>query len=147
MYYKPLFLHSDCFINHRSSPTLKDTKMTQRLEAQLNVHADAAATLFQMEHGTTRYIVPLIAGNTAQLVINNKTVTYGYVKTIQNAYAEPLLRSYIGTRNQWNDLEMSTIDWISLRTACNHHHAQRHFTVKLSHNLLPMRERTKKYDS
>jgi hypothetical protein len=33
------------------------------LEAQLNVDADAAATLFQMEHGTTRYIVPLIAGN------------------------------------------------------------------------------------
>jgi hypothetical protein len=88
------------------------------IEAQLNVDADAAATLFQMEHGAMRYIVPIIAGNTAQLVINNKTVTYGYVKTIRNAYAEPLLKKYIGMCNQWSDLEMSTIDWTSLGTAC-----------------------------
>jgi hypothetical protein len=117
------------------------------IEAQLNDDADAAATLFQTEHGATRYIVPIITGNMAQLVINNKTVTYGYVKTIRNAYAEPLLKKYIGMCNQWSDLEMSTIDWTSLGTACNRHHAQRHFVVKLSHDLLPTRERTKKYDS
>jgi hypothetical protein len=42
---------------------------------------------------------------------------------------------------------MATIDWTSLGTACNRHHTQRHFMVKLSHDLLPTRERTKKYDN
>jgi hypothetical protein len=73
------------------------------IEAQLNVDADAAAKLFQTEHGANRFLVPIIAGNMAQLVINNKTVTYGYVKTIRNAYAEPLLCQYIGIRNKWSD--------------------------------------------
>jgi hypothetical protein len=86
------------------------------LEAQLNVDADAAANLFQIEHGATRYIVPLIAGNSAQLFINNKTATYGYVKTIQNAYAYRRLYTYIGQRNKWDDTTLATVDWTSLGT-------------------------------
>ena len=117
------------------------------LEAQLNVDADAAATLFQTDHGSTRFLVPIIAGNGAQLILNNKTVTYGYVKTIRNAYAYPLLCDYIGKRNQWSESELNTIDWTSLGAACNRHHHQRHFVVKLSHDLLPTRAHTKKYDS
>jgi hypothetical protein len=110
------------------------------IEAQLNVDVGAAATLLQMEHRTTRYIVPIIVGNTAQLILNDKTVTYGYVKTIHNAYVEPLLRRYINNRNQWSKSDLSTINWTSLGAACNHHHAQQHFIVKLSHDLLPTRE-------
>jgi hypothetical protein len=116
------------------------------LEAQLNVDADSAATLFQADHGATRYLVPIIAGNSAQLNIDNKTVTYSYVRTIRNAYAHPLLRSYIGQRNKWTEADLLTIDWTSLGSACNRHHAQRHFVVKLSHDLLPTRKRTKRYD-
>ena len=115
------------------------------IEAQLNVDADAVATLYQTDHGATRFIVPMIAGNEAQLLINAKTVTYGYVKTIRNAYAYPLLHSYIGKRNQWSTTTLNTIDWTSLGTPCNRHHHQRHFVVKLSHDLLPTRSRTKKY--
>jgi hypothetical protein len=117
------------------------------LEAQLNVDADAAATLFQTDHGATWYLVPIIDGNGAQLIINHKTVTYRYVKTIRNAYAYPLLRNYIGKRNKWSDPTLvDTIDWTSLGAACNRNHVQRHFIVKLSHDLLPTRSRTKKYD-
>jgi hypothetical protein len=116
------------------------------LEAQLNIDANAAATLFQTYHGATRYLVPIITGNGAQLNIDNKTVTYGYVKTIQNAYAYPLLRRYIGKRDKWSDSTLSTIDWTSLGAACNRSHAEHHFVVKLSHDLLPTRSRTKQYD-
>ncbi len=79
------------------------------LEAQLNVDADAAATIFQLDHGATRYSVPMIGGNSAQLSIDNKTVTYGYIKTIRNAYSYPLLQAYIGKRNTWSSETLQTI--------------------------------------
>ena len=92
------------------------------LKAQLNVDADTAASLFQTDHGASRYLVPIITGNSAQLIINDKTITYGYVKTIRNAYAYPLLKSYISQSNKWSAWELSTIDWTSLGAACNRHH-------------------------
>jgi hypothetical protein len=52
------------------------------LEAQLNVDADAAATEFQETYGRSRWQVPRIDGNRAQLTIANKTVTHHYVKNI-----------------------------------------------------------------
>jgi hypothetical protein len=105
-----------------------------------------AATNYQTDHGASRYYVPIISGNSAQLFIDDKTVTYGCIKTIQNAYAFPRLHQYIGKTNTWSSSTMTTIDWISLGAACNRNHSQRHFVVKLSHDLLPTRSRTKKYD-
>jgi hypothetical protein len=84
------------------------------LEAQLNLDVDAVTMLFQTDHGATRYLVPIIEGNTAQLILNGKMVTYGYVKMIRNAYADPLLGRYIGKCNQWSESELSTIYWMSL---------------------------------
>ncbi len=116
------------------------------LEAQLNVDADAAATEFQDSYGSRRWQVPRIAGNSAQLYLSQKTVTHHYVKNLRHAYSHPLLRAYIGTRNQWPEEVLSTIDWHSLGTACNKHHEQRHFVVKLTHDILPTRNITTRYD-
>ena len=38
--------------------------------------ADAAATVYQIDYGASRFLVPRIAGNNAQLVLDEKTVTY-----------------------------------------------------------------------
>ena len=116
------------------------------LEAQLNVDADAAATKFQDSYGSRRWQVPRICGNRAQLYLSNKTVTHHYVKNLRHAYSHPLLRAYIGKRNQWSDEVLSTIDWPSLGAACNKHHEQRHFVVKLNHDILPTRQITSRYD-
>jgi hypothetical protein len=117
------------------------------LEAQLNVDADAAATTFQTDHGAVRPLVPRISGNGVQLLINEQTVTHGYVTTLRNSYSYPRLHTYIGTRNGWSEATLFTIDWASLGAACNRCHDRRHFVVKLTHDLLPTRSRTKKYDS
>ena len=117
------------------------------LEAQLNVDADAAATEYQTLHGAHRPVVPPITGNGAHLLLLGKTVTHHYVREIRHAYAHPLLKAYIGIRNQWPPPLLSKIDWESLGAACNAHHEQRHFVVKLSHDLLPTRSRTTKYDA
>ncbi len=106
------------------------------LEAQLNVDADAAATKFQDSYGSRRWQVPRICGNRAQLYLSNKTVTHHYVKNLRHAYSHPLLRAYIGKRNQWSGEVLSTINWPSLGAACNKHHKQRHFVVKLNHDIL-----------
>ncbi len=116
------------------------------LEAQLNIDADSAATLFQTTQGCRRYQVPRIEGNDAQLLLNKKTVTYNYAKTIRHAYSHPRLLQHIGKKNQWSTDILETIDWESLGIACHKHHANRHFVVKMSHDLLPTRSRTKKYD-
>ena len=116
------------------------------LQAQLNVDADAAATLYQIDYGSSRFLVPRITGNDAQLILDEKTVTYNYVKTLRQAYSSPLLLAHIGKRNKWSEATMKTIDWISLGQACHHNHMNRHFVVKISHDLLPTRSRTKKYD-
>jgi hypothetical protein len=117
------------------------------LEAQLNVDADEAATQYQETYGSSRYQVPRITGNDAQLSINQRTVTYNYVKTLRNAYSYPCLLNYIGTKHQWSTAVLNTIDWVSLGLACNKNHKSRHFIVKMSHDLLPTRSRTKRYDN
>ncbi len=99
------------------------------LKAQLNVDADTAASLFQTDHGASRYLVPIIAGNSAQLIINDKTVTYGYVKTIRNAYAYPLLKIYIDQRNKSYKWALSTIDCTSLAASCHRPHAHPHLAA------------------
>ena len=77
---------------------------------------------------------------------NMLTITTQYVKTLRHAYCHPLLRKYIGKRNQWSNVELDTIDWTSLSMACRKHHQQRHFVVKLTHDLLPTRKVTSRYD-
>ncbi len=97
--------------------------------------------------GHSRGQVPSIYGNLALLYLSNKTVTHHYVKNLQHAYSHPLLRAHISTRNQWPETVLSTmIDWQSLGAACNKHHKQRHFLVKLSHNILPTHRITAQYD-
>ena len=117
------------------------------LEAQLNIDADAAATEYQEAFGGRRWKVPRISGNRAQLSLSHKTITHHYVKNLRHAYCYPLLRAYIGKRNQWSDTELATIDWSGLGAACNKNHGQRHFVVKLSHDLLPTRAVTSQYDN
>jgi hypothetical protein len=58
--------------------------MTARLslEAQLNVDANTVANEYQILYGTSRYKVPWITGNGAQLLSQGKTVTHHYVRKI-----------------------------------------------------------------
>jgi hypothetical protein len=110
------------------------------------VDADAAATEFQDTFGSSRWQVPRIEGNLAQLSVSNKTVTHHYVKVLRHAYCHPRLGKYIGTRNQWSPTTLSTVDWPALGAACNQNHFQRPFIVKLTHDILPTRELTSRYD-
>jgi hypothetical protein len=128
--------HQDNALPHNQLP----------LEAQVNVDAATAATEYQTMHGKSRPIVPSITSYGAQLLILDKTVTHHYIREIQHAYSHPLLKAYIRKRNQWPPMLLSQINW-SLGTACNALHNQRHFVVKLSHNLLPTQSCTTKYDA
>jgi hypothetical protein len=99
------------------------------LQAQLNVDADAAATVYQLEYGVSQFLTPRTDGNNAQLILAEKTVTYNYVKHLRQAYSYPHLLAHIQKRNNWSDATMQTIDWMSLGQACHHNHLNRHFVV------------------
>jgi hypothetical protein len=66
---------------------------------------------------------------------------------IRHAFSHPCLKTFIGKRNQWPISILSQVDWTSLGAACNLNHVQRHFVVKISHDLLPTCSLTTKYDS
>jgi hypothetical protein len=86
-----------------------------------------AAKEYQNIHGQSRFRVPRITGNRAQLMLQGRTVTHHYVCHIRHAYCTPQLKAYIGQSNQWLSSVMAHADWKTLGAACDLHHDQRHF--------------------
>ena len=134
-------------IRHIKGHQDRDTEYTQlSLSAQLNVDADAQATIFQDNYGRPRPLAFLMPHAGASLQINNETITYNLKSFIRTQAHGPPLSAYIQQRNRWSPTTMSSIDWDAHGLAIQRNFPKRIHITKLVHDILPTNEAVSRYD-
>jgi hypothetical protein len=101
------------------------------LPSQLNVEADALATMDLQEYGTIKSHVPFDPGAGIQLTIGSRTVTRQTMKVIHNQHHLAPIRQYYRSRFQWSAATFDQIDWVQYTTAYCRFSCQRTFFSKL----------------
>ena len=116
------------------------------LMAQLNVEADALATLYQEQHGMHRTQVLKSTSGGAYLVTASGTVTAKYKEVILAKSTSPDLRNYIVQEKQkWTDSTMETVNWSAHGKALRSHVQCRVHLSKMLHECLPTFHQLNKY--
>ena len=85
------------------------------LEGQLNEDADRRAAQYQHEPDRQSDVVPRLEGNSAQLYIDNATVTHDYKTVIRQAATAPALQDHIMRKEDWSQETFDTIDWEAIK--------------------------------
>ena len=117
------------------------------LIAQLNIDADHIAGEYQERHDRARKLVPMIAGNTAQLNLKDGTVTAGFKKRIRYASNSKDLITHIKRKTGWDDSTFDSVDWKAHERAIGRHKKNRDHITKLIYEDLPTNKRVSRYKS
>jgi hypothetical protein len=112
-------------------------------EAQLNVHADAAAGTFQHEcpsHARSKQQgSPSMPSCHSRLFITGHLISGSHKQLIREASLLPALRTYIVQRNSWQPATWSLVDWTSHgRCLATYSSSQRLTLTKFLHRWLPV---------
>ena len=115
------------------------------LMSQLNVEADALATLYQNQFGSHRTHVIMSPNAGAHLVTSDGTVTAKYKDVLLVKSSSPALRKYIQEKNNWTEATMEMVNWSDHgKTFRSQTHCRVHLS-KMLHECLPTFHQLNKY--
>ena len=116
------------------------------LEARLNIDADALAGSFRRHDSSVRPLVPRVSSNSAQLLIDGKTISGGYRQAIRRATSYAPLLGYIQRKQSWSTDTTDMVDWDVHAAALRARPSRSVQLTKLCHELLPTATRVHLYD-
>lgn len=116
------------------------------LLGQLNVDADAQASMYNSDHGAQRPFVLMFPHTRAHLLLPDGTVTGRYAGVLHHeASAKPLL-DYIRHKNAWSEHTLYAVNWEAHTMAINRTPMPHAHVVKLVHCVLPTHAQLNKFD-
>jgi hypothetical protein len=116
------------------------------LMAQLNVDADALASMFNRNYPEPRPLAILSPNTRVHLLLGEGTVTSRHTEAIILAATGPPLLQYLCKKYGWTSLDAEVIDWQSHESVFKKLKKRRSHLVKFVHNIMPTNSRLNKFE-